>query len=45
MLTKFKRNAIKFPTNFGAGCDGPFPEINPFVNHGKHQMSSDNKLF
>lgn len=40
MLTKFNRKAIKLPTNFGAGSDGPFPEINPSVNHVKNQMFS-----
>lgn len=25
-FTKFRKNAMMFPINFGAGCDGPFPE-------------------
>lgn len=25
VLTKFNKNAIRFPTNFGAGWEGPLP--------------------
>lgn len=48
ILTKFKRNAITFPTNFGAGLEGPLPaskyKNSEFGNFHNRKESQDEEL-
>lgn len=43
MLTKFRIKAIKFPTNLGAGWDGPLPERNKSERSGIGNIRVENK--
>ena len=36
IFTKFRRKAIKFPTNIGAGLEGPLPDHRNKRYHKKH---------